>query len=338
MVLSFDDQPTALRELSDVFRYGASAAPAHLDLARRIAAGLPPGVAFWLCASVYCDAHLRDGSGPYGKPFLEGLPALPSSIGIVWTGPKVLSPTITRADIEATRARLGGRPILLYDNFPVSDDDDDDAMALILGGLRGRDAGIRDVVAAYLACPARNLPGSRLSLMTIAEFLLDPAGYSANAATARAIVRLAGSDREAAGALETQQLEWGGFIEGRNYWPRDLMNPELAAESLHDPAFVDSFTWTVDRYPARMAALERLKDTAFRDDLLRIMRRRLAIARAMPLTIDYLARVRARRTDAAEALGRIEAERHSWDGDPDTRRVLERFLAAANVPSAGSTR
>jgi hypothetical protein len=53
------------------------------------------------------------------------------------------------------------------------------------------------------------------------------------------------------------------------------------------PAFVDSFTWTVDRYPGRMAGLKGLKDTAFREDLLMVMRRRLAVARAMPLTIEY---------------------------------------------------
>ena len=337
VVLSFDDQPTVLRELSDVFRYGASAAPAHLDLARRIAAGLPAGVALWLCASVYCDAHLGDGSGPYGKAFLAGLPALPPSIGIVWTGPKVLSPTIKRADIEATRARLGGRPILLYDNAVVNDYDEPDALGIVLAPPRGRDPGLRDVVAAYLACPLTPLAGAR-GLAATAEFLRSPADYDPDTAIARAIRRLAGSDPTGLTGLETQQIEWGRPVGAGRDAVRDVVTAELAAESLHDPAFVDSFTWTVDRYPGRMAALQALKDTAFRDDLLRIMRRRLAIARAMPLTIDYLARVRARRPDAAETLKRIDAERRSWDGDPDARRVLERFLVAAAIPAAGSTR
>jgi hypothetical protein len=115
------------------------------------------------------------------------------------------------------------------------------------------------------------------------------------------------------------------------------MTAEIAAEGLGNPALVDSFTWTVERYPGRMAALQGLADAAFRDDVLRIMRRRLAIARAIPPTIDYLARIRAGRADAAEVLARIEAQRRSWDGDPDARRVLERFLAGAGVPSIGST-
>jgi len=338
IVLSFDDQPTELRELQDVFRYGASSAPAHLDLVRRLAAALPPDVALWMCAATYCDAHLGDGQGLYSKPFLAGLATLPPGIGIVWTGPKVLSPTITRANLEATRARLGGRPLFLYDNLPVSESDERDEMALMLGALRGREAGIRDVVAAYLACPQLPLAGSRLSLLTTAEFLRDPGGYDPDAAVTRAIAKLAGGDREARTALETQQLEWGGPIEGRNFWPRDVLNPGVAARRLHDPAFVESFTWTVARYPSRMAALSRAVDAPFRHDLLRIMRRRLAIAQAMPLTIDYLARARAGRPDADEALTRIAGVRQAWDGDPDATRVLELFLASAEVPMTGRPR
>ena len=337
IVLSFDDQPTSLRELSDIFRYGASSAPAHLDLTRRVAASLPRDAALWMCASAYCDEHLGDGTGPYAKAFLAGLPALPQDVGIVWTGPTVLSPTITRADLEATRERLHGRKLLLYDNFPVNDDGADDTMALILGALRGREAGIRDVVAGYLACPERPLAGSRLSLLTTAEFLKHPATYDPDAAAARAIARLAGRNREAATALETQQLEWGGFIETLNYWPRDEANPGRTAERLYDPAFVESFTWTALRYPGRVAALAQATDAAFRDDLIRIMRRRLAIAQALPLTIDYLASLRARGQDTGTLLARIAALRRFWDDDPDATRILDLFLVAAGVPVIGDT-
>lgn len=291
-------------------------------------------MALWFCAAAYCDRHLGDGEGPYSKPFLAGLPALPPGIGMVWTGPGVLSPTITVADLEATRRRLGGRPLLLYDNFTVENFNEDDAMALILGALRGREPGIRDVVAAYLACPEHPLAGSRLSLQTTAEFLRDPVRYDPDAAVSRAVTVLSGPDPETRFALETQQLEWGGPIEGLNYWPRDVMNPQVAALRLSDPAFVESFTWTVARYPGRIAALQRCVDTAFRDDLIRIMRRRLVVAQAMPLTIDYLARVRSKAPDVAEARQRIEDVRRSWIDDPDALRILDRFLDTADVPAA----
>lgn len=338
IVLSFDDQPTELRELSDVFRYGLSAAPAHLDLVRRVAAALPSDTALWMCASSYCDAHLADGQGPYSKPFLAGLPSLPSRIGIVWTGPKVLSPTITGKDLEATRARLGGRSLLLYDNVPVNDFDVSNAMALVLSALRGRDAGIAGVVAAYLACPPPPLPGSRLTLLTTAEYLHDPAGYDPGAATGRAIAKLAGRKKEAQTALETQQLEWGGTVDGRNYWPRDVLAPEIAARRLQDPAFVETFTWTVARYPGRITAMTPLADGAFGGELFRMMRRRLAVAQAVPLTVDYLARLRAGRPDAEEALARIANLRQSWAGDPDAARILDVFLYTAEIRLNGHPR
>jgi len=146
---------------------------------------------------------------------------------------------------------------------------------------------------------------------------------------------LSGPHLDATTALTTQQIEWGGFIEGRNYWPRDEMNPVLAADRLKDPAFVESFTWTAARYPDRMAALAGLADVAFRDDLLKVMRRRLVIARAVPLTVDYLARVRAGRADADAALAPIVELRHASDDDPDAAHILDLFLAEAEVPMSG---
>jgi hypothetical protein len=113
------------------------------------------------------------------------------------------------------------------------------------------------------------------------------------------------------------------------------MNPVHAATRLNDPAFVESFTWTAARYPGRMAALAGVADGAFRDDLLEVMGRRLVIARAVPLTVDYLARVRAGRSDADAALARIVELRHSSDNDPDAARILDLFLGEAGVPMGG---
>lgn len=332
LVISFDDQPTQLAEFSDIVKFGASAAPAHIDLVRRLAAALPPDTSLWLCASAYCDAHLGDGTGRYAKPFLAGLHELPPTVGIVWTGPRVISPSITRADIEATRARLGGRPIFLYDNFPVNGDDDADALALILSPLRDREAGLRDVIAGYLSCPMPALGGSRFTLSTVADWLLDPDAYDPKAAVARALDRFSGGDREARKALDTQQIEWGGWIDERNWWPRDALNAGAAGKRLSDPAFVESFTWTADRYPSRMAALERLADRPFRDDLLRVMRRRLAVARAMPLVVEFLARRSAGRADAREVLAQIETQRRAVQDDRETARALNKFLLAADIP------
>lgn len=333
IVLALDDAPATLHELSDIFRYGTSAAPAHLELTRRLAGALSPNVSLWLQGAASSDRELGDGSGPYAKPFLAGLAELPKSVGLVWSGPEILSPKITKEGMIAAQSRLGGRPIVLHDNFPTDDlSGDDDAMALLLPPLSGREPGIRDAVAGYVVSPALPLAGSRLTLLTIARFLEDPATYDPATATQVAIARLAGGHPAAAIALDTQQLEWGGALAGLNYWPRSLLNPALAAGRLNDPAFVDSFTWTVDRYPGRMSDLAHLDDGPFRDALLGMMRRRLAIGRAMPLTIDYLRCVRNGDPESAAILARIETLRRETSSYADAGRVLELFLTAASVP------
>jgi hypothetical protein len=173
-----------------------------------------------------------------------------------------VSPKVTRADIEATRARLGGRPLLLYDNFPMSDGAPPDAIALALIPLAGRDPGIADVLAGYLACPMSQLGASRFTLLTIADFLRDPGRYDPKVARDRALTRLLGprAPADTRFALDTQQLEWGEF-------PRDPTTPASAGNRLHDPAFVESFTWTASRYPGRIEALAALDDAALRDQL-----------------------------------------------------------------------
>ena len=326
LVLSFDDQPTILVDLADIDRYGRSAAPAHLDLVRRVAARLPAGMGLWLCAAAYCDAHLGDGTGPYAKPFLEGIAALAPSIGIVWTGPEVVSPSITRAQIDGARARLGGRPMILYDNFPMNDETPPNAFALALVPLSGREPGITESLAGYLACPMPQLGASRFTLLTIADFLRDPGRYEPNVARERALARLLGPRAPEATrfALDTQQIEWGS-------WPRDPATPAATGGRLHDPALVASFTWTASRYPGRIEALETLDDAAMREDLLRAMRRRLAIARALPLAVEYLARHDAGRVDAADVLERLRAERASWSSHREAVVALEAFLHAAGI-------
>ena len=332
MVLSFDDQPAQLTDLSDIFRFGAGAATPQVEFARRLKAVLPGDVTTWLLASVDSDAQLGDGTSPEAKAFLDGIGSLPAGMGFVWAGPERRSLTITRASLEASRARLGNRPLLLMDPYPENDNDEDDAMALIMGAIRGREAGIQDVVSGYVARPAFPLAGSRLSLLTIADFLRDPATYDPAVSAAAAVSRLAGRNPEARTALTTQQLEWGGFFDGRNYWPRDEMNPDAVAHRLNDPGFIMTFTWTVERYPSRMASLALIADHPFRDELLRTMRRRLAIARAMPLAIDYLSRMRGGRPGGDGVLARIDLERRSWLGDADAERSLETFLRAATIP------
>lgn len=330
-VLSFDDQPTRLTELRDVLRYGFVAAPAHLDLTRRLARRVRRSERLWLCASAYSDVHLGDGTGPYSEAFLRGLPDLPSRIGIVWTGPEPISPSITADDLERARERLGGRDLFLYDNYPV-DDDPGDSLALVLGPLRNRDPRLADVARVYLSCPTTRLAGSRLALRTVAAWLAAPAGYDPDAAWRAAQDAVAGGDRKARAALEVQAVEWGGWIGTRNWRHAETESASRVALRLDDAAYVASFDWVAARYPDRMQALSGLVDVPFRDALLAVMGRRLAVARALPLVLEFRARAKAGREDASRVVDALRTMCDDPAASEDTRRTLRSFLRAAGVP------
>ncbi|HEX5044884.1 MAG TPA: beta-N-acetylglucosaminidase domain-containing protein [Candidatus Polarisedimenticolaceae bacterium] len=284
-VLSFDDQPRTLRNLRDVMRYGEGAAPAHLDLTMRLAARLPAGMRLWLCASAYADVHLGDGTGPYSRAFLAGLPALPPAVGIVWTGPDVVSPTITREDLHRTRARLGGRPLLLYDNFPENESRWRDGLAVVLGPLRGRGPDLAAEAEIYLACPMVELGASRLALTTTADWLRDPDAYVPEASWAAAIDTLAGPHPGAREALRAQAAEWGTAPGEPGYPVGAAVAPEGAAHGFHDPAVRARWQRVVDTYPARIDALASAADGEFSWDLRDVLRRTLTVARAW-LAVD----------------------------------------------------
>jgi hypothetical protein len=64
-----------------------------------------------------------------------------------------------------------------------------------------------------------------------------------------------------------------------------------------------------------------------------MMLRRLVVAQAMPLVVEFGARKRAGRADAREVLARIEEQRRSLAASsPDAARILDLFLRAADVP------
>ena len=330
-VLSFDDLPRDLLEINDLIEYGRSTAGAHLDLARRVLRRLGAGSTYWLCGSAYSDWHLDDPEyRAYSAPWLEALPKLPSRIGIVWTGPDTISESITLDDLRATRRRLGNRRLLLYDNYPVNDDWRREALALVLGPLRRRDPRLHEDVAVYLACPMEELGASRLPLLTIADYLRDPAAYDPDASWKRAIARLAGPDPAALDALRTQAAEWGGWVGSLNYHGEDAAPQDLAAE-IDDPGIMASWNYTLRRYEERMAALARVEDRAFRDDVLEAMRRRLVVARALPLVRSLRGSSGATSSSKEEALRALAAERRRVASDLNAAKTLDRFLDAVGL-------
>lgn len=114
--------------------------------------------------------------GTRGSPHLEALASgVPEDVPIAWTGRAVVNDTITVADADARAASLGGRPPLLWDNYPVNDAVMGDR--LFVGPLRGREPGLPASCSGYLANPMVQARASLLPLASIAAFARgdDPA-------------------------------------------------------------------------------------------------------------------------------------------------------------------
>ena len=125
------------------------------------------------------------------SPYLDEVArGVPDDVPIAWTGRAVVNDAITVADAEARAAALGGRRPLLWDNYPVNDATMGDR--LFLGPLRGREPGLLDACAGYLANPMVQPVASTLPLASIAAWLR-------------------GEDPEAAWRATAADLGWAAF-------------------------------------------------------------------------------------------------------------------------------
>jgi hypothetical protein len=311
--------------------FGSIAAGAHVELARGLHAKLARTDRLWLLPTVASDDLLNDPDVRYSKELVEHLGGLDTAVGVVWNGPETPARAVEAGDLAALRERLGDRPLILRDLYPANHGGGRLPLALVLGPLRNRAPEIAEEVDGYLGCPMVDLDASRLPLLTVADYLRDPPAYDADASIDRAMVHLSGPHADALRALDTQVIEWGGWVGTRNYHTAMTSNPVTAAAALRDPAAVAAWTWTVRRYPERMTALQALEDTFFRDALLETMARRLTVARAVPLVRELQARLAAGRDDVADLLLLLERERQHAARWPTARLALDRFLGAAGV-------
>lgn len=126
------------------------------------------------------DARLTvvptDYVGTHPTPYLDSLCAgLPADVDLMWTGPTVVSPVITRADAEARRAATAERALLIWDNYPVNNAFM--TASLHLGPLVGRDPGLSAICEGILSNPMPLAHASLVALATAADYFADPSGY-----------------------------------------------------------------------------------------------------------------------------------------------------------------
>jgi hyaluronoglucosaminidase len=138
--------------------------------------------------------------GTRPSPYLAELAdGLPDDVDIMWTGPTVCSPTITADDAKSWAKAVGGRRVVVWDNYPVND-----ALmtnSLHLGPYVGRDAALVEVVTGVLCNPMTQAHASRVALATAMDFLGDPDGYDAGESWRRAIDDVGGSRATALATL-----------------------------------------------------------------------------------------------------------------------------------------
>jgi hypothetical protein len=131
--------------------------------------------------------------GVRSTPYLDALAkGVPDDVPIGWTGRSVVNDSITVAEAEARADVLGGRPPLLWDNFPVNDAIMADQ--LFLGPLWGREPALVGACSGYLANPMVQPRASKLPLASVAAWLR-------------------GEDALTVWAHESEQLGWRVFAE-----------------------------------------------------------------------------------------------------------------------------
>ena len=319
LVLSFEATSARLTELRDILVYGRDATGAHADLAARVRHRIPKALRLWL-----------HPARPYTDPSLQAVAGLPTSIGLVWHGSAAVSPQVEAADAERLAAIVGKRAILLRDRFPANQAGNRIPLSHNLGPLEGRDPELVSRIAGHVSLAMEDWGASRLTLITVADWLRSPLTYEAKPSWERAMRTLAGEDAQAHEALRTQALEWGGPLGGRNYHTALMDNPAETSHVLRDPALVARWRWTLTRYPDRMREMQGLDDRAFRDEVLEMMARRLAIARAIPPVREVLARQAAGRSDL-DGLIAVLSRLRGGAAQPTARLALDRFLRAAGV-------
>lgn len=219
----------------DVPPGGAALGAAHGAAVAAAVAAVGDGVRWVTCPTDYATSR--------PTPYLEALVAnLPEQVEVMWTGPAIVSPTVTGAEARELGRALG-RKLLFAENFPVNDG----AMSgvLHLGPYPPRDP---DLVAETTGvfCNFMSLPvASRLGLAVAARFWQDPRANRETAwreclAELPGLEPLARASRSWVGTPDPdpELLAWADAAlsgDGRlraylQQGCRDGLDPELAAE------------------------------------------------------------------------------------------------------------
>ncbi|MBN1346268.1 MAG: beta-N-acetylglucosaminidase domain-containing protein, partial [Phycisphaerae bacterium] len=171
---------------------------------------------------VFCPTRYWGmGDKPSDKAYLTKLAeVLDKDAYVFWTGPRVVTPTISRGEAEAYKACVGHR-LFIWDNYPVNDAHP----TLHLGPVTGRDPELCRVVDGYMANPLCSQNEiNRLPLITMADYAYNSGGYDPQRSIGQAILHL-GQTAEQRGVLKDLVELYPGMLV---YSKGTSFNPVLA--------------------------------------------------------------------------------------------------------------
>lgn len=201
--LFLDDVPQELQNAQDRTNF-KTLAQAHIDLTNRLFRHLTQQTAsnrLTLAPTTYTNEW---GSRDYLRELGAGVEP---GVQIIWTGPKVYSPAITRQQAHEW-SELIRRPPLIWDNFPVNDGA---RWSRFLGPLTGRDPQLPDAVQGLISNPMSQARASMIPLETIADYLWNASAYDSPQSETHAVVTQYGEDAP-------QRLAPFLKIYGTYYW------------------------------------------------------------------------------------------------------------------------
>ncbi|GHF38475.1 protein O-GlcNAcase/histone acetyltransferase [Deinococcus metalli] len=163
----------------------AAQARVQVEAAHAVMDALWPGGqagAFLFCPTEYCGERAVPSVAT--SPYLRELGAgLRDGIEVFWTGPQVVSPTISVDSVQEVNAVLR-RPVLLWDNLHASDYT---LHRLHLGPYAGRPLALRDHLSGILSNPNTPLEPNTPGLHSLAEYARAQDGWTPDASLERAL-------------------------------------------------------------------------------------------------------------------------------------------------------
>lgn len=153
-------------------------------------------------------AKLGAGDTPgirYTKQLAE---SLDPDVFLYWTGPEVCSLAITREDAEGYR-QLAKHRLFIWDNYPCNDQ----RPTLQLGPLTGRGGKLSMSAEGYISNPlSPQDQANHIPMLTIADYLWNPAAYDPARSIGQAIVHLANTRKEQLALKDLVELYPGRLV------------------------------------------------------------------------------------------------------------------------------